>query len=108
MLRYPRRVWKEKKGGRRENAIRMDPESLNPIGKRPTGGTMKTKGKFSRKARLLSRHLRPAAGAFAVGIAASLAATLLRMLFTQIIRFTAVSYTHLCRARCRTDAGASA
>ena len=49
---------------------------------------MKTKGKFSRKARLLSRHLRPAAGAFAVGIAASLAATLLRMLFTQIIRFT--------------------
>lgn len=88
MLRYPRRAWKEKKGGRHENAIRMDPESLNPIGKRPTGGTMKTKGKFSRKARLLSRHLRPAAGAFAVGIAASLAATLLRMLFTQIIRFT--------------------
>ena len=43
---------------------------------------------WAKKARLLSRHLRPAAGAFAVGIAAALAATLLRMLFTQIIRFT--------------------
>ena len=37
--------------------------------------------------RLLFTHLRPAASAFALGLAASLAATLLRTLFTQIIRF---------------------
>ncbi|MFR8176106.1 MAG: hypothetical protein ACLVB5_02890 [Christensenellales bacterium] len=43
---------------------------------------------FRKKAGLLVHHLRPAASAFALGIGASLAATLLRTLFTQIIRFT--------------------
>ena len=43
---------------------------------------------FRKKAGLLAHHLRPAASAFALGIGASLAATLLRTLFTQIIRFT--------------------
>ena len=47
----------------------------------------KTEG-FSKKAKLLIRHLRPAASAFAVGVCASFAATILRTLFTQIIRFT--------------------
>ena len=37
--------------------------------------------------RLLFTHLKPAASAFALGLGASLAATLLRTLFTQIIRF---------------------
>ena len=43
---------------------------------------------FRKKAGLLAHHLRPAASAFALGIGASLAATLLRTRFTQIIRFT--------------------
>ena len=43
---------------------------------------------FRKKAGLLAHHLRPAASAFALGIGASLTATLLRTLFTQIIRFT--------------------
>ena len=41
----------------------------------------------NKKFGLLVRHLRPAASAFALGLAASLAATLLRTLFTQMIRF---------------------
>ncbi len=49
-------------------------------------------GKFSdgwkKKAKLLLRHLRPAASAFAIGVGASFAATLLRTVFTQVIRFT--------------------
>ena len=49
---------------------------------------MKKKENVSRRAKLLLHHLRPAVSAFAVGIAASLAATVLRTLFTQIIRFT--------------------
>ena len=49
---------------------------------------METKKDWNKKARLLARHLRPAASAFALGIGASLLATLLRTLFTQIIRFT--------------------
>ena len=43
--------------------------------------------KKNKKLSLLVRHLRPAASAFALGLAASLAATLLRTLFTQMIRF---------------------
>jgi len=43
---------------------------------------------FSKKARLLMRHLRPAASAFAIGVGASFAATMLRTVFTQVIRFT--------------------
>ena len=46
------------------------------------------KESFRKKAGLLLHHLKPAASAFALGIGASLAATLLRTLFTQIIRFT--------------------
>ena len=46
------------------------------------------KESFRQKAALLAHHLKPAAAAFALGIGASLAATLLRTLFTQIIRFT--------------------
>lgn len=46
------------------------------------------KESFRKKAELLLRHLKPAASAFALGIGASLVATLLRTLFTQIIRFT--------------------
>jgi len=34
------------------------------------------------------RHLRPAASAFAIGVGASFAATMLRTVFTQVIRFT--------------------
>ena len=49
---------------------------------------MSKKGNLSKKTRLLLHHLKPAASAFALGIGASLAATLLRTLFTQIIRFT--------------------
>ena len=49
---------------------------------------MSKKGNLDKKTRLLLHHLKPAASAFAVGIGASLAATLLRTLFTQIIRFT--------------------
>ena len=47
-----------------------------------------TKQSARKKAELLLHHLKPAASAFALGIGASLAATLLRTLFTQIIRFT--------------------
>ena len=43
---------------------------------------------FSKKARLLMRHLRPAASAFVIGVGASFAATMLRTVFTQVIRFT--------------------
>ena len=43
------------------------------------------KESFRKKAELLLHHLKPAASAFALGIGASLAATLLRTLFTQII-----------------------
>ena len=46
------------------------------------------KESFRKKAELLLHHLQPAASAFALGIGASLAATLLRTLFPQIIRFT--------------------
>lgn len=44
-------------------------------------------GKIKQKARLLASHLRPAAPAFALGIAASMAVTLLNMAFMQIVRF---------------------
>ncbi|MBQ4264509.1 MAG: ABC transporter ATP-binding protein [Clostridia bacterium] len=43
---------------------------------------------WKKKAKLLVRHLRPAASAFAIGVGASFAATLLRTVFTQVIRFT--------------------
>lgn len=46
------------------------------------------KGKINQKARLLMLHLRKAAPAFALGIAASMAVTLLNMAFLQIVRFT--------------------
>ncbi len=46
------------------------------------------KGSVREKLRLLTRHLRPAAGAFVLGILGSIAATLLGTLFTQIVRFT--------------------
>ena len=46
------------------------------------------KDNFKKKAGLLAHHLRPAASAFALGISAAILATLLRTLFTQIIRFT--------------------
>ena len=49
---------------------------------------MSKKGNLNKKTRLLLHHLKPAFSAFAVGIGASLAATLLRTQFTQIIRFT--------------------
>jgi len=45
------------------------------------------KMKKNKKMSLLVRHLRPAASAFVLGLAASLAATLLRTGFTQVIRF---------------------
>ena len=48
----------------------------------------KRKDAFSKKAHLLMRHLRPAASAFAIGVGASFAATMLRTVFTQVIRFT--------------------
>lgn len=41
-----------------------------------------------KKTRLLARHLRPAASALLLGMGASLLLTLLRMAFTQVIRFT--------------------
>ena len=46
------------------------------------------KKNLKQKARLLAHHLRPAAPALALGTAAVLGGTLLRTLFTQIIRFT--------------------
>ena len=42
---------------------------------------------FGKKARLLAQHLRPAASALILGVGAALLATLLRTLFTQVIRF---------------------
>ncbi|MBQ2990673.1 MAG: ABC transporter ATP-binding protein [Clostridia bacterium] len=49
---------------------------------------MKNKKGFEKKTRLLLHHLRPAASAFAVGVLASFAATVLKTVFTQVIRFT--------------------
>ncbi|MBP3657472.1 MAG: ABC transporter ATP-binding protein [Clostridia bacterium] len=49
---------------------------------------MKKDQKNSRRTRLLLHHLRPAASAFALGVGASFAATMLRTVFTQVIRFT--------------------
>lgn len=49
---------------------------------------MSKKGNLRKKTQLLMHHLKPALSAFALGISASLAATLLRTQFTQIIRFT--------------------
>jgi len=49
---------------------------------------MKKKQGFTKKTRLLVHHLRPAASAFAVGVLASFAATILKTVFTQVIRFT--------------------
>ena len=46
------------------------------------------KDNWSGKSRLLARHLRPAASALLLGICASLLGTLLRMAFTQVIRYT--------------------
>ena len=46
------------------------------------------KENWGKKARLLARHLRPAASALLLGVSASLLLTLLRMGFTQVIRFT--------------------
>ena len=46
------------------------------------------KDNWGKKALLLARHLRPAASALLLGVGASLVLTLLRMLFTQVIRFT--------------------
>ena len=43
---------------------------------------------WKKKGRLLARHLRPAASALLLGVGASLLMTLLRMAFTQVIRFT--------------------
>ena len=43
---------------------------------------------IGKKTRLLLHHLRPAASAFAVGVLASFAATILKTVFTQVIRFT--------------------
>ena len=45
------------------------------------------KDNWGKKARLLAHHLRPAASALIIGVGAALAATLLRTLFTQMIRF---------------------
>lgn len=47
----------------------------------------KDRGNMREKIQLLARHLRPARKAFALGIGAAMAATLLNALFTQIIRF---------------------
>ena len=46
------------------------------------------KDNWGKKAKLLARHLRPAASALLLGVGASLGLTLLRMGFTQVIRFT--------------------
>ena len=48
---------------------------------------MKKEKKGNRKAKLLLRHLRPAATALTAGVLAALAATLLRTAFTQVIRY---------------------
>ena len=49
---------------------------------------MSKKYNMSKRSRLLLHHLRPAASAFVLGVGASFAATLLRTVFTQVIRFT--------------------
>ena len=46
------------------------------------------KDDWNKKTQLLAQHLRPAASALFLGIGASLAMTLLRMGFTQVIRYT--------------------
>ena len=46
------------------------------------------KDNWNKKTQLLAHHLRPAASALLLGIAASLLHTLLRMGFTQVIRYT--------------------
>lgn len=46
------------------------------------------KDNWGKKAQLLMQHLRPAASALLLGVGASLVLTLLRVLFTQVIRFT--------------------
>ena len=48
----------------------------------------KKQGNLGEKVQLLTRHLRPARKAFALGISAAMASTVLNALFTQIIRFT--------------------
>jgi len=48
----------------------------------------KKQGNLREKVQLLTKHLRPARKAFALGISAALASTVLNALFTQIIRFT--------------------
>ncbi|MBR5287025.1 MAG: ABC transporter ATP-binding protein [Clostridia bacterium] len=48
----------------------------------------KKQSNFREKVQLLTRHLYPARKAFALGISAALASTVLNALFTQIIRFT--------------------
>ena len=48
----------------------------------------KRNNNWGKKARLLAQHLRPAASALLLGVGASLVLTLLRMGFTQVIRFT--------------------
>lgn len=49
---------------------------------------MNKRERSGKKARLLLRHLRPAASALLLGMGASLLLTALRMAFTQVIRFT--------------------
>lgn len=46
------------------------------------------KDNWNKKTQLLAHHLRPAASALLLGIGASLAMTILRMGFTQVIRYT--------------------
>ena len=48
----------------------------------------KKQGNFREKVQLLTRHLRPARKAFALGISAAMVSTILNAFFTQIIRFT--------------------
>ena len=48
----------------------------------------KKQSNLKEKVQLLTRHLRPARKAFALGISAAMASTVLNALFTQIIRFT--------------------
>ncbi|MBR5226291.1 MAG: ABC transporter ATP-binding protein [Clostridia bacterium] len=48
----------------------------------------KKQSNLKEKVQLLARHLRPARKAFALGITAAMASTVLNALFTQIIRFT--------------------
>ncbi len=48
----------------------------------------KKQSNLKEKVQLLTRHLRPARKAFALGIGAAMASTVLNALFTQVIRFT--------------------